>query len=898
MFKSPHIAPPLLLSLLLIAAADPAAAAEDPNSRWHEPRDRQVDLTHMDLAVVLNFNDQTLTGTVTFAGKVLHDGAILLLHGHELNLKAAHWLADGAERPATWRSDGDELRFTPPVAKKDATFLLRIRYGARPQQGMYFQGPDGDDPKRPQHVWTQGETQEARHWLPCPDDPDERFTWTVTADVPAAMVVLSNGEPTVDKVSGGRRIKGHSLDRPFPIYLLSLVVGPFREVIHPHPKIRFSTWGFAHDEARLRHSGKGLPVMADLFARFTGQRYPMARYGQVFVDEFGWGGMENVTLTTLALRRLGTARTDRDRTSEGLVAHELAHQWFGDLLTCRTWADIWLNEGFATYFAGLYAEQTHGRDRLDEYMAWSRPVLAESPNARDHAVVRDKYVSAGQLFDDLAYGKGGWVLHMLRRRFGDEAFFAGIAGFVRAHQYGSVETVDFQRAMEGATGRSLRGFFRRWLHQPGVPRLRVQTRYDRRSRLLRVQLEQRQPVDAARPLFVLPVQIRIRKSRSDVGQTHVFVLDQKKGEFTLPLSLRPDLVEIDPDMALLAGWDMNAGVDMLANLARHGSTADVRLRAVRSLRKHLSSDRGVDALLDVLGQDKARHVRLAAAKVLGRAPRKAARATLLKALKTDPEARVRARAALSLGELHDAAAWTELTRAARGGFSPGVQSAALRALATIDRQRARPTLVAAMGWPSYGHQVALAAMNQLGLLADGRDLDRLWQATSPGRAQHLRRGAVAALAIYGVRNEAARLNIRGHLEGLLQSDNRKMRDAAAQALSALGDPAARPAMLAAADREPNARRALRLRKAAEALTGKTPAARRIKALEEAVAELQRGAHHDNKGDHHGGHKAGDRERGDSSKDRGDRGAAEDAAPGKGSKTGKGARKASVRRGGD
>ena len=362
------------------------------------------------------------------------------------------------------------------------------------------------------------------------------------------------------------------------------------------------------------------------------------------------------------------------------------------------------------------------------------------------------------------------------------------------------------------------------------------------------------------------------------------MLDQAKGEFPLPLNQRPDLVEIDPDMALLAGWDMSAGVDMLANLARHGSTADVRLRAVRSLRKQLSSVRAVDALLDVLRDDKARHVRLAAAKVLGRAPRDLVRAALLKSLRTDAEARVRSQAALSLGELHDEQAWTALTHAAKNGISYGVQSAALQALATIDRQRARPTLVAAMGWPSYGHTVALAAMGQLAPLADGRDLDRLWQATSAGRPQHLRRGAVAALAIYGVRSEAARQNIRSHLEGLLQSDNRKMRDAAAQALSALGDPASRPAMLAAADRESNARRALRLREAAKALTGKTPAARRIKALEEAVAELQRGAQHDGKGGDGGpaGHKDGG---GDGSK-------------GPRNDNGNDAKKASVRRGND
>jgi len=843
---------PILLAALALTGplalvpATALAADGGPKARYHEPRDRQVDVQHLDLAVRLDFARKSVSGTATLRGKVLVDDAKLLLHGRDLKIAKATFVMANSSAKAAWQAEGDALRFVLPNRRKGAAFTLRIQYTARPRQGLYFQGPDADQPRRPVHAWTQGESTEARHWIPCPDDPDERLTWAITADVPKAMKVLSNGEPKSDKVKGARRLVRYELNQAFPIYLLNLVAGPFVEVVHPHKRVRLSTWGFAGDEPRLRRTGKHLPAMVDLFDKLTGVPYPLARYGQVFVDEFGWGGMENITLTTLARRRIGSARTDRDHTADGLVAHELAHQWFGDLVTCRTWADIWLNEGFATYFAGLWFEHADGRDRLHEYMAWGRRVLAKSKNARNNAIVRDRYAIPGELFDDLAYGKGAWVLHMLRSQVGDLAFFAGVRRYLLAHRLGSVETVDFQRALEATSGRSLRGFFRRWVHQPGVPSLRVRTRYDGKRKLLRVSFEQRQKIDTRRPLFELPIDLLVRKTAADAGTRHRFLLDGKRGEFTLSLPSRPDLVEIDPNMALLTGWDLIAGVDMLANLARDGSTADVRLRGVRALRKWLARSRAVDALLDVMHKDGARHVRQAAAKVLGRAPRDLVRAGLQKTARGDGEARVRARAVASLGELHDAASWRLLDRAARKGTSPGIQVAALRALTTIDRRRARKTLLAALQTESYRHRVALGALSQLALLADGRDLEPLWKATVPGSPQALRRGAVAALAAYGLRNEAARESIRVHLEGLLQSSGMRMRAQVTDALKALGEPASRGALLAAATREASPRLAQNMRKAAGGLGRKVPVGRRLKALERQLEQLQRQGRHDGK----------------------------------------------------
>jgi HEAT repeat protein len=369
---------------------------------------------------------------------------------------------------------------------------------------------------------------------------------------------------------------------------------------------------------------------------------------------------------------------------------------------------------------------------------------------------------------------------------------------------------------------------------------------------LRIRFEQRQRVSAQMPLFELPIEVAIRSTRTSTPSRHSYLLKTRHGELSLPMKRRPDLVEIDPDMGLFAKWRIKAGVDMLANLARDGAHPDVRLRAVRSLKHELRSSRAVSALLEALHKDKARHVRAAAARVLEQAPRESARAGLLRALTDDPEAKVRRAAARALGKLHDAKSWKRLEASARSDRSYATVRAALRALATIDRLRARPILVKASAWTSYRHGVAIEALSLLGRIADGRDLKRIWAATRHTQPQSLRRGAVAALAAFGVRREASREAIREHLEGLLHDDSMRTRRSVASALRALDDPASRSALLGAAGRESNRRLAQKMKSWAGALGKGISADKRLRRIEETLERLQR--------DGRGEDKGGDRER--------------------------------------
>lgn len=810
---------------------------------WHEPRNRDVDIEDLDLSVTVDPSRGTVAGTAILRGTVLRATAMITLNAVELDIRSAAWLDGTKSVPVTIAVANNVIRLRPPQSKVGAKFKLQIVYKATPKQGIYFTGPDKDEPRRPLHVHTQGEAIEARHWIPCPDDPDERLTWTVRATLPAKMVVLSNGEPLGSSRNGKLKTTSFRLEHPHPIYLLTLVAGPLKESVHAHKRVRLSSWSFKKDADRVAHTGRYLPKMLDFFETATRTKYPFRRYGQVYVHEFASGGMENITLTTLTHRAIGDARGDLDRTVDGLLAHELAHQWFGDLVTCRTWGDIWLNESFATYFQKRYTRHHLGPARFAEEMAGAAQSAFGTDNDRYlRPIVSDRYQSPDDLFDSNSYPKGAWVLHMLSHRLGHKTLLDAIGKYLQKHRFQSVETDDLRRALEAESGQSLRGFFQRWVRQAGHPKVTASIRWDSKRKRLVLGFKQTQRVTAQMPSYRLPIEVALRKRGSKVAAIHQVLLDGKRATLTIDAKERPEVVEIDPNMKLMVQWQYKAGPDVLAAAAQFGRHPDVRLRAVVALKRGgLNSGNAIKALLKVLAKDPARHVRAAAAKVLGGARRDQVRAGLLRALEDDKEAPVRRNAAASLGRLHDPAAVKALNDAAKDDKSYAVQSAALRALVVVQGEGARGALKEALSRKSYRHQIKLTALNGLAKLGNPADLDVIKAAAAPGQPKALRQGAAYALATLGARleNKPLRENVRQTLESMLHSPTLRTRHAAARALGALGDPRSRRALDDAAGREQTARWAKRIRSNIKRLGAKMSANARIKKIEEDLHKLLR-----------------------------------------------------------
>ncbi|MBM4342980.1 MAG: M1 family metallopeptidase [Deltaproteobacteria bacterium] len=825
-----------------LALADPWI---DDHHPWREPLDRKVDFLHMELEIAPDLAKGSVAGHATYHLRRLHDTPQLLLDAVSLNVTEVAWLQGATATPASWRSLGKQLAIDWPTAVP-ATLTLRLRWNCTPRMGFYFVRPDADAPDRPVHAWTQGETEEVRHWLPAPDDPDERMTWRVTIATPPGAIALSNGDPQPPALVEGKPAARFASAPPLPLYLLTVAVGPFVSIDHGHKGVPVVTWALPGEVDNARRAFAKLPRMVDVLGTRLGVPYPFSRYGQVVVHEFHWGGMENASLTTLTHRAVPDARGEIDHPAEGLLAHELGHQWFGDLVTCRSWADIWLNEGWASYADVLWDEAEYGADRYDEAMAGMRAGYLDEAGALQRPLVSDRMPDPDELFDRHTYNKGAWIAHMLRRMLGDGVFFAGVRAYLTDHRFRSVETDDLRRAMEGVSGQSLRGFFRRWVHQAGHPSIQVELKWEDAARQLRVVLQQTQKVERSLPAFALQVEVALHAKPGAKPDLHTLALDGVRREHTLAVATRPAWVEIDPHSAILAEWKVEAPVADLAATLAHGRRADVRLRAVSDLGRSLHDPQALQAVTLAARQDAARHVRAKAAELLGRAARDKVVDPLIGLLAADKEPMVRRAVTRSLGQLVAAAAWDRLAAAVRTDPSDETRAAALHALVAIDRDRARDECLAALGQASYQDTVAGAALQGLSRIADARDWPVLVAATRPGRSKPLRHAAALAVAEFGARDKERRNDARLALEALLHEGSARTRRAAADALGVLDHNRSRGALLAAAAREPLDKQREQLRKIAERLGEQGPWQERLQRLESELQQLRRDLDRDKK----------------------------------------------------
>ncbi|HEY5955356.1 MAG TPA: M1 family metallopeptidase, partial [Polyangiaceae bacterium] len=391
-------------------------------------RARPFQLRHQALDITLLVESRSIDAraTLDFA-RVDPSATVLELDAIAFELESVRWLEGDLARDAAFAYDGNRISIDVPLEVTEGT--LEIDYRATPRRGLYFLAPDPQVPERPHQVWSQCQDEDARHWFPCHDAPHMKLTSEVLVTVPVDWVALSNGtciESEIGCEDGTASMYHFRLDRPHPSYLVTLVAGQF-SILEDRPAelasgkhVPVRYYVPVGRESEAWRSLADTPSMIELFSRLTGLEYPFDSYSQVVVADFVFGGMENTTATTLYEHVLLDERAAIDVDSRSLVAHELAHQWFGDTLTCRDWHEAWLNEGFATYFEHVERESRLGRHEYD----WSvlrdlESYLEEFNHSYDRPIVCREYQAPIDLFDRHLYEKGSLVLHMLRRRLGD-----------------------------------------------------------------------------------------------------------------------------------------------------------------------------------------------------------------------------------------------------------------------------------------------------------------------------------------------------------------------------------------------------------------------------------------------------------------------------------------------
>ncbi len=805
-----------------LSAASRAQAAPRPfalagTKRVYE-RARPFAIRHIALDLALHVEDKAISGSATLElSRVDPEATEIALDAVGFTISAVELLVGGKAHKAKHVYDGETLRVTLPREAQTAT--LRVSYRATPRRGIYFLAPDEHVPGRPNQVWTQCQDEDARHIFPCHDKPHVKQTTELTVTVPAGWYALSNG--ALESEQPGRF--HWKMSEPHPSYLFTLVAGEFARIDDKVGDLPLSYLVPKGREADGKRTFSRTPEMIRHFGELLGVPYPWNKYAQVVVSDFIFGGMENTSATTMYEFILLDERAALDISSDDLIAHELAHQWFGDLVTCRDWSHAWLNEGFATFMEHVDREHHLGRDEYDHGVKGDMEAyFGEAHGRYRRPIVCQDYEAPIDIFDRHLYEKGGAVLHLLRRELGDELFWKGVSAYLKRHQKGVVETRDLMRALEEVSGRSLERFFEQWIFRAGHPELDVKIEHE--GELCTVTVKQTQhhagghgapsgTPDTVTPLFAFDLAFDLAFEEGKPPVRELRRVEQASHTFAFHAPSRPRFVVVDPELAVLAEIKLEAPGDMLRNQITSAPTARGRGLAAHGLSR-LDDPPSAEALSAALTrEDEFWGVRADAAEALGNLRSEEAYATLEKALAV-AHPKVRRAVVAALGHFRTAKAAAAITKVALRDPSYLVEAEAARSLGATRQSSAFETLVDILDRPSWADVIRSGAIDGLAALRDERAVPHVIARTRYGVSMRGRRAAILALPKLASDRKA-----RETLEELLDSDNPYVRVDVVRALADLGDAKSRGALHRQLDRDLDGRVRRRIREVLRDLGG-------------------------------------------------------------------------------
>jgi aminopeptidase N len=771
----------VVVSLLSSIPISGGAAPDSSDARKYAPS-REIDIEHLTLDVTPDFKARTVAGTATLRFKpIAKPLAELKLDGIDLRVTNV----TSTEKLLGWQATDKNvvINFEPPIpADREAS--VTITYNATPTRGLYFRTPEMGYEPGDTHLWTQGEPLEARHWFPSFDAPNEKFTSELICHVPEDITVLSNGKLVSEEKDAGSTLKAVRWlqDKPHANYLIALVAGYVKGIHDKHRDVPLGFYTPASQIAQATNSFKETKDMMEFFEKEIGVPYPWAKYYQVCVDDFTMGGMENTSLTILTDNTLHTDETENLRNSRGLVAHELAHQWFGDLVTCKDWSHLWLNEGFATYYEALYDGYKDGRDEFLYRMYGNAKGFLNTPNDTN-AIVRRDFRNPEEQFGFHAYPKGAWILHMLRNQLGEDLFRRCVKTYLERYQYGNATTDDFNKIIEELSGRSFDQFFDQYVYHAHHPELDISYSWDERAKLAKLAIAQNQKLSEDVLLFNVPLSIRFKGKFGTIDKT--IQVKERAEDFYFPLPEAPEIVRIDPDVALLAKITFSPPTSTLyAQLADKSDTMG-RLLAV----EQLSGKRdALEKLKNVLKDDPFYAVRLAASRSIRAIQAEEALPALIASVKQS-DARVRRQVMSDLASFYRDSSYAEVLRAAREEKNPDIKALAIAALGAYQKPEVKELLLQNLNSTSYQNVLASAAINGIRAQDDASYIAPLLETlkhkvtnfTTAGFARGL--DTLAWLA----RNEEKKDGVREFLVGFVNSPKRRVQLASIAGLGTLGD---------------------------------------------------------------------------------------------------------------
>ncbi len=550
---------------------------------------RTYDVLHYTISTRFNVPGKTVVGDETVSLKPLASG----FNSFELDASSmkieAVTLAE-SNQMLKWTQPPNKLAITLDRAYEPSeTIVVRIRYRATPQRGLYFipenRVASSAGLSKPAQIWTQGEPEENHHWFPCYDFPDDKATSEQYITTGADEIAISNGTLLETKTNAdGTRTFHWKMEQPHASYLTSIVVGNYARLDDAYKSVPLEYYTYRGTEETARRAFMKTPEMMRLFSQKLNYEYPYDRYAQTIVASFIFGGMENITATTHADSEILSGNTKEAQVAtENLISHELAHSWFGNLVTCKDWSELWLNEGFATFMEAVFREHEAGHDAyLEEMRSSASLYFLEDLLKYRRPIVYDRYGSAIDIFDATVYKKGALVLHMLRETVGDEMFWKALHRYLEEYKYKPVGTRDLQRVFEETTAQRLDWFFDQWVYKAGYPELRVRSFYHQPTGKLTLEVTQTQTAEAMTPLvFRLPVEIELATSSGE--RTERIEITQRSQRFTFKLDGKPLMIRFDKGERILKKVDFPQPAAMLKYQLTHSSDAIGRIEAAEAL---------------------------------------------------------------------------------------------------------------------------------------------------------------------------------------------------------------------------------------------------------------------------------------------------------------------------
>jgi aminopeptidase N len=629
----------------------------------------------------------------------------------------------------------------------DDTLTLWIRYSTFPKKGIFFVEADSAYPDRTPQVWSQSEMEDARYWFPCHDYPDDFLTSSVTATVPADWTVVSNGIMEWERTNRADSTKTFKWveSTPHVIYLISIVAGKY-SVIEDHygsvPIYYYVAPEYAKDAG---DNFSRTPDILKFFSDITGCEYPWQKLSLAAVTDFTFGGMENVSAITLTDNTMHDADAEPQISSTDLVSHETAHQWFGDLLTCRSWSHAWLNEGFATYFEALYGEHTLGKDDYNYEMYNNQQEAISADRSERRPTVYSRYSDPVDLFSVYIYPRGADILHMLRGILGDQLFFKAIRYYVHDFQHKNVDTHDFANAVREATGYNLDWFFDEWAYKGGHPVFDVDYSYSDTSHILCLHCGQSQKVDSLTPVCRMPVDIYIATPSQKLTKT--IWVDSLTNTYTFEIPEKPLMVNFDEGNYLLKELNCKKSIGELAYQVENDPNVAGRVWAAGQLLVYAGSEQdtaeAVHALIGGL-EDKFWGVRLECVQALSNLNNESVEKALESVL-DDIDARVQEAAINGLAKYKGselAQTIENLYKARRNFF---VRAAAVKTLVSIEGAMALSVVEDALNQDSYEQVIKIAGLSSLAMIDSSKAYNESVEFAKYGEPQSLRLRAISEM---------------------------------------------------------------------------------------------------------------------------------------------------------